>query len=189
MDGFLKRKEDVLSKLDKSFIGKWDEKIIGLCEKLNLMDCYYTTSSCSGRVVIMIDQDKKEHGLFIKVYHCLIDFEKFRRDLIKAAANPSHPEHVKFKMEPCILHVACVDLESAQRIVDLAWKAGWNKSGIITTGKRFIVELTSTEKLEFPIVQEGRILVDDDFLKIVVKRANCKLKKFWEKIEVLEGLL
>ena len=192
MDRFVKRKQDVLSKLDKSFKNSWDEKILKLCEKINSMEEYYTTSSCAGRVVVMIDQDKKEHGLFIKVYHDLLDFEGLKRDLIQAAASPATaPKRglLKLKMEACALHVACCDLESAQRIVDLAWKAGWKKSGIITTGKRFIVELTSTEKLEFPIIQDGKILVGDDFLEIVVKRSNDKLKRGWEKIEKLGELL
>ena len=47
MNHFQKRKQDVLSKIDKSFIGKWDEKIVLLCDKINSLENYYTTSSCS----------------------------------------------------------------------------------------------------------------------------------------------
>ena len=54
-DTFLQRKKDILSKKDKSHIGKWDEKIVGLCEKINKSDKYYTTSSCSGRVIMIFD--------------------------------------------------------------------------------------------------------------------------------------
>jgi len=45
---FQQRKKDVLRKNDKSGIGSWDEKILELCEKINSLDNYYTTSSCSG---------------------------------------------------------------------------------------------------------------------------------------------
>lgn len=59
MDQFIQRKKDVLSKKDKSSIGKWDYKIISLCEKINGNGNYYTTSSCSGRVIILKEERKK----------------------------------------------------------------------------------------------------------------------------------
>ena len=80
-NNFQKRKQDVLSKLDKSSKQSWDEKILKLCEKINSLENYYTTSSCAGRVVIMIDKLKKESGLFLKVYHDLISLSQLRKDL------------------------------------------------------------------------------------------------------------
>ena len=64
MDRFLQRKKAILKKLDKSSKGDWDEKIISLCDKINSNDNYYTTSSCSGRIIIMKDVVKKGKGLF-----------------------------------------------------------------------------------------------------------------------------
>ncbi len=55
MDKFSKRKNDVLSKLDKSSKNGWDRRIRDLCEKINALKNYYTTSSCAGRVVLMIN--------------------------------------------------------------------------------------------------------------------------------------
>jgi len=66
MDNFSKRKKDVLSKIDKSSKGGFDEKIVKLCEKINRLDNYYTTSSCAGRVVIMVDKEKKRRESFFK---------------------------------------------------------------------------------------------------------------------------
>ena len=92
-------------------------------------------------------------------------------------------------MEPCILHAACRDLNCAQKLFDKAKFAGWKKSGIIATKSHVMLELNSTERLEFPIISSGKILVDDKFLKLVVKETNKKLKKSWEKIERLENWL
>jgi tRNA(Phe) wybutosine-synthesizing methylase Tyw3 len=50
-----------------------------------------------------------------------------------------------------------------------------------------MVELHSTESMSFPIMNNGKILVDDDFLKLVVEIANDKLERTWEKINRLEG--
>ena len=186
-DVFSKRKQDILSKIDKSFKQSWDKKIIGLCNKINSLKNYYTTSSCSGRIVLMIDQDKKAEGLFIKVYHDLIDFKNLKNDLIEISKKNKKP--IKFKQESCILHVACRTLEDASDILRKARLIGWKRSGIISFGKRIMVELISTERLEFPIIDRGRILVDSDFLRLIVQKSNKKLKNGWKKIWKLNNLL
>ena len=181
-NNFSQRKKSILSKTDKSSKGKWDKKIISLCDRINSLENYYTTSSCSGRIAIMIDQDKKESGLFLKVWHDLLRFEDFYKYLPKEKVKLD----LKFKQEPCILHVACRTLEDAVRLLDKAKLAGWKKSGILSFNERIIVELNGTEKLEFPIISKGKILVSDEFLKVVIEKSNSNLKKSWKKIDKLK---
>lgn len=181
---FIQRKKDVLGKEDKSSIGGWDKYILELCGKINSMINYYTTSSCAGRVVLIIDQDKKAPGLFDFVSHEKINFK-----ILKNALDNSKNKNLKFKQESCILHVACEDLESAQNLLEKGRNAGWKRSGIISSEKRFIVELNGTNKLEFPIMNAGKVLVDDEFLKLIVKKSNKNLEKGWTKIEDLKSLL
>jgi len=183
---FQKRKKDVLSKLDKSSIGKWDEKIARLCEKINSSENYYTTSSCSGRIILMIDQEKKGKDLFVFVSHNKVSFDKLKEELNLALKKN---KKIKFKVEPCILHVSCETLEDAEKLYEKAKIAGWKKSGIIGVKNGFTVELNSTERLEFPIIQDKIVLVSDEFLKIVTEEANKKLEKSWMKIEKLDKLL
>jgi len=184
---FAQRKRDILSKKDKSHIGKWDEKIVGLCEKINKSGKYYTTSSCSGRIIIIADQDKKARDLFFKRYHALIIFEQLKKDL--EDVSKANNKLIKFKLDPCALHVVCKSLEDANKLYSKAKLAGWKKSGIIAIDKRYVIELNSTERLELPIIDNGKILVDDDFLRILVKRVNEKLKNTWKKIKALEKSL
>ena len=186
MDSFQKRKQDILSKLDKSHKNSWDEKIARLCNEINSLDNYYTTSSCSGRVVLMIEQEKKGEGLFLFVYHGEISLEQIKEDLKLALKKK---KHIKFKLEPCILHIVCRTLGDSQKLYDKAKLAGWKKSGIIGMKNGFVIELNSTERLEFPIIHENKIFVDDEFLKIVVDESNQKLKKSWIKIKRLEKSL
>lgn len=232
-DNFLQRKKDVLSKQDKSFIGGWDEKIIFLCNKINFSENFYTTSSCSGRIVLMIEQEKKSEGLFLKVWHDKIKFEDLKESLedllspeaqeisCSEQASPSSSsnkkvkpltnsfvEHcdevqcgatnlsrakrgnlIKFKLESPIVHIACKDLKSASEFLEKAKHVGFKRSGILTSGKNIILELNSTEKLEFPIIKNEKILVGDDFLKLVVKMSNEKLERGWRKIEKLGKLI
>jgi len=183
IDRFDKRKKDVLSKLDKSNKSSWDEKIKKLCDKINSLENYYTTSSCSGRVILMIEQDKKGENLFVSVYHDKISFKKLEEDLslmVKVGKN------IKFKLEPCILHVSCKTLEDAEKIYEKAKITGWKKSGIIGMKNGFVVELNGTDRLEFPIIRGNKGLVDEKFLKIIVDESNQKLKKSWMKIKKLE---
>jgi len=185
MNSFQKRKKATLSKIDKSSKKSWDEKVVSLCKKINLLENFYTTSSCSGRIVLIIDNTKKSPGLFIKVWHEKINFEQLKKNLNEINKNGT----VKFKQEPCILHVACRNLCDAQKLLDKAKLAGWKKSGIIASKNRFVVELNSTEKLEFPIIKNSKTLVDNEFLKIIVKKSNENLKKSWKKIEKLKNIL
>ncbi len=183
MDNFNQRKKDVLSKLDKSSIGKWDEKIISLCKKINSKENYYTTSSCSGRILLMIDQEKKGENLFLFVSHDKILFNELKEELSKAITKN---KKIKFKLEPSIIHIACKTLEDAEKLFEIGKNAGWKRLGIIGTRNGFTFELNSTEKLEFPIIQNKKILVNDNFLKIVVDDANKKLEMGWMKIRKLE---
>ncbi|MFH1327147.1 MAG: tRNA wybutosine-synthesizing 3 family protein [archaeon] len=181
VDMFNTRKKDILLKLDKSSKGDWDKKIAPLCNKINKMKNYYTTSSCAGRVVVLVDKEKKEPGSFLFVSHDLLNYKKLKNALNKV----NYSKLVKFKQEPCILHVACRTFKDAEVLLKKAQLAGWKRSGIISHKNKFVCELLSTEKLEFPLMNKGKILVDDDFLELVVKKSNENLKKSWEKIENL----
>jgi len=183
LDRFLQRKTAVLSKLDKSSIGKWDTKIKPLCDKLNSLNDFYTTSSCSGRIVLMIEQEKKENDLFLKVWHYKISLAVLKKAL-KEFVNIK--KIIKFKFESPIIHVACKDLKKTSEILEKAKHIGFKRSNLITFGKNIFLELNSTEKLEFPIIKNGRILVDDIFLELIVEISNKKLEKGWDKIRKLE---
>ena len=52
-DGFSKLKEHSLSKIDKSKKNSIDKNIKSLINIINKSDDYYTTSSCSGRIVLL----------------------------------------------------------------------------------------------------------------------------------------
>jgi len=209
-DRFLQRKTAVLSKLDKSSIGKWDKRIKHLCEKINNLEDFYTTSSCSGRVILMIEQEKKENDLFLKVWHDKINFEELKsvlntltrdnvvnsrrnllglsvnnKDIVNNTIRIKSDNLIKFKLEPPIIHIACRDLKKATFILEKAKGVGFKRSSILTSDRNIIIELNTSERLEFPIIKNGNMLVEDEFLKLVVKMSNEKLEKGWRKIKRL----
>jgi tRNA(Phe) wybutosine-synthesizing methylase Tyw3 len=82
------------------------------------------------------------------------------------------------KMEPFILHIGTDSLENSRRILATMYKAGVKRGGILVAKEgKFIVELQGTQEMSIPLKQGGKILVDDDFLRYAVKRANEKMGK------------
>lgn len=182
-DQFELGKEKQLARKDRSSIGGWDPKISKLCNKINKKKNYYTTSSCAGRIVLLKYSDKKLEDVFLFRTHEKTNFKEIKNALEKIGKN--YLDVVEFQQSCCILHVACLSLEDSQKILTKAKESGWQRSGIIG-GKRNIVELHSTESMCFPIMNHGKILVDDEFLKLVVEMANSKLERTWNKIKRLE---
>ncbi|MEM3405427.1 MAG: tRNA wybutosine-synthesizing 3 family protein [Candidatus Pacearchaeota archaeon] len=182
-----KIKKNQLRKKDNSSIGKIDKKIKKLCEKINKQENYYTTSSCSGRIVLIKKEEKKKPNLFLFRKHEEIDYNYFVK-VLDELKNKKIKGIIYFKQEPCVLAVACKTLEDAKNLINKAKFCGWKNSGMIAGKKRFICELRSTEKIELPIIGNGEILFSEKYLKILIKEANEKLKKTWEKINKLERL-
>jgi len=188
MDNFEDRKKKQLEMQDNSSIGKWDAKIKKLCEKINKNENYYTTSSCAGRIVLIKQADKKQADLFLFRSHEKVTFSQLKKEL-KNVTKLNKKDLIYFRQEQCILHVACRTLEDAQNLLDKAKQVGWKNSGIMASRDRIILEMRSTEHIEFPIINKGRVIADDKFLKILVKETNRKLEKTWDKIHKLEKLL
>ena len=181
---FSEQKKNFLSKPDKSGIGGIDEDIRKLVNLINKSSCYYTTSSCAGRIVLMKEIGKKQENAFIFVTHRKVSF-----DQIKTAFNHSKTiEMIYLKEEPCILHVACRTPANSEKLVNVARQCGWKKSGIISLKKdKVMAELVSTERVETPIANKGRFLISDDYLEVLVKECNQKLSLTRQKIKKLEN--
>ena len=129
---FSRRKQDCLSKADKSSIGGWDKPIEKLCNKINSLENYYTLSSCSGRSVLIKNVVEKTHDLFVFRSHAKISFGELKKALELAV---KCKEGVMFKLEPVILHVCCAKLEDAEKMLNKAREAGCKNSGIMTLGE------------------------------------------------------
>ncbi len=192
MNKFEKQKKDILEKSDKSSIGKWDKKIVLLCNLINKSLNYYTTSSCSGRIVLLKDKSKKGPGMFFFRTHNKTSFNEITKELKNSLKNLKEREQVIYKQESFILHIACNNLENANILISLAQKAGLKQSYILPISKkqeRINCELKSSEIIQFPIVYNKEIVRDEDFIKNIIKRSNKNLEKTWNKIKSFEKIL
>ena len=186
-DQFKQSKETHLEKLfrpDKSKKGDVDELVKPLINLINSNDNYFTTSSCSGRIMILIPSSIKQEVKWLFFSHG----EVVASELIKKIhgfANNNEKE-VWFKIEGFILHIACKDIEAAQRILNIAKDVGLKRSGIISTASKIMVEIISSELLETPISKDNKLMVEDNYLEFIIDEANAKLRRTHNRIKKLE---
>jgi len=178
-------KQNALTKDDKSDEQKLDERIAKLCEEINKLDNYFTTSSCAGRITLNRNSMNKVRDAFIYKTH-----NHGKLKTILEAVHSSKDDIIYFRQEPCALHVACKTLDDAVSLLQKAKDSGWKRSGIFSTnGQKFTCELVSTEWIVAPLKLGGHMLVSDPYIIALISEANLKLSRTWEKIERLKNLI
>lgn len=185
ISSFFLHKSNFLKKADKSKKGSIDRKIQSLVNAINKKKDYFTTSSCSGRIVLFDSgKGKKNEGEWLFVSHDLINADAKKKPFISLLKiKKENKQNCWFRFEPAIMHVNCSNLESAQKLLDLARNSGFKLSGIISA-KKATVEIRSSERIDVPAE-----IINPDDLDVLVKKANEKLKETHKKISKLkEGL-
>jgi len=176
---FRNNKKTFLAKLDKSKKGDIDKKVVSLVNLINSKENYYTTSSCSGRVYFWKGTGKKNETEWLRISHDTLDRSFFELD--------NKSGLVWLRLEPFIIHVACKDLDAANKLVQQAQKV-YKKSSLLSISKKIIVEIKGSEHIEMPFYQDKELLFNGD-LEWLLDLINEKMvsiekniKKFKEKI-------
>jgi len=171
-----------LHTFDKSRKGSIDKPIVELIEYINSLENYYTTSSCSGRIYLFTEADKKPDVKWLYVSHEKVN----AKNIIEALKGKLPKQRIWLKQENLILHIACRTMDDANKILNIARNIGFRRSGIIADSNIIIVEICSTESVDVPVCEKGKLLVSKEYLKLLVKIANQKFIKGREKLERLE---
>ncbi|HJO14504.1 MAG TPA: hypothetical protein QGG70_00465 [Candidatus Pacearchaeota archaeon] len=185
MFNFDNTKKDILEKEDKSNVGSIDPLIQHLCKIINNDKNYFTTSSCSGRITLIDDKEKKSPDVFLFRSHKQIKLDELKKGILDAAEKIQEGI-IMFKQEPCLVVISCRNKDKQWKLFSQARNNGWKKSGILSLDKKLLIELMSSENISFPIIKDGEILIDDKFLEIILEKANSNLEKGWEKINQLK---
>ena len=69
-------KKNALTKMDKSKKGDIDKRIKKVLDRINKTKNYFTTSSCSGRIVLFKKGERKDKCEWLYVTHDLADKKK-----------------------------------------------------------------------------------------------------------------
>jgi tRNA wybutosine-synthesizing protein 3 len=167
--------------LNKAIIEKKVDEVLVpfLLEVVKIPDIF-TSSSCAGRIMLLStnEDESKKISSFHKKFHRLVSFEELKKSINEITEND-----LWLKVESFIFHFGCSDYEKAKQILSFSQEFGLKKAGIITAKDgKYILEITSTQFMALPIKVDDKILISDDYLKLILERANKKMKINFERL-------
>jgi tRNA wybutosine-synthesizing protein 3 len=205
-NNFFAEKKNAISKFNEAKVNQAiDKNMIPTLEIINSCTDYYTTSSCSGRALLIeLDQPgSKKKSNMLSRWH-----EEFSLSDLKFGIDRWEKyRYLYFIAQSPILHVTTNNLDSAILLRNLFESAGFKYSSIrsikpIKSGHnkkeinvinrqeiRITVELLSTERLNVPLGIEGSLIVNGNYLTTLTKLANDLLIESTKKIENLNKIL
>ena len=164
--------------------GYFDVELYPLISTLFRIETLFPTSSCAGRIVILeakVPWRKDEVRILYKK-HTPITKEEFLNVISKSGDN------VWFIVQPPILHISCLNIETAAKLLNIARESGFKHSGIISVSKRgYHVELRGNEVFTVPIKINGILLLNMDNAEHLVEEANRVLLDSKVRIERLHN--
>jgi len=180
---FIEKKRIAMEKLrDAVKNKKVDSKIMGILEKINKMNEYFTTSSCAGRIILLKlpEAGDKKNAVFIGKWHEKVVAEEIMR-LIECL-----DDEIWFMVNPPIIHVGCKTMKDVKALLTVANQSGFKHSSIKSVGKIVFVEILSTERMDVPICFKGRMPVDEEYIRILVEIANKMMDRIDKKLAKLD---
>ncbi|RZN40572.1 MAG: hypothetical protein EFT35_02695 [Methanophagales archaeon ANME-1-THS] len=165
-----------------------DGEVEELLQRLNELDDYFTTSSCSGRIVVILIPEigAKREAVFLGKWHRPVRKEEVLEAIHSAA--PSRNGEVWFITQSPIVHVACRNLGMATALLRIALESGFKYSGIKAIAEhdgKVVVEILSTERMDVPLATDGRMLCSEVHLEFILSKSNFMLKRGKEKLQRL----
>ncbi|CAN6175564.1 unnamed protein product [Urochloa humidicola] len=202
---FARRKSAALAALsspvpDKSPKGGVDAPIAPLLEVLNSHPDLFTTSSCSGRVSVLAQPQesqgqgatkpkKARGGGWVYVSHDPADPDAVVEQLFGDSGSAVAGDELVFRFEPMIVAVECRDADAAAALVAAAIQAGFRESGITSLQKRAMVAIRCSIRMEVPLGQTGELVVSPDYVRYLVRTANCKMEANKKRMDGFLDLL
>ncbi|CAL5062533.1 unnamed protein product [Urochloa decumbens] len=203
---FARRKSAALAALsspapDKSPKGGVDAPIAPLLEVLNSHPDLFTTSSCSGRVSVLAQpqegqgqgatkpKKKARGGGWVYVSHDPADPDAVVEQLFGGNGLSVAGDELVFRFEPMIVAVECRDADAAAALVAAAIRAGFRESGITSLQKRAMVAIRCSIRMEVPLGQTGELVVSPEYVRYLVRTANCKMEANKKRMDQFLDLL
>lgn len=154
-----------------------DVPIKKLLKIINKNKNWVTTSSCSGRIVLLSIQEGKKDADFYKKWHGKVKAEEVELAIV----HYDEKKPLWFRCEPFILHIATKNMKSAKDFLDNVRRKGVKRGGIQTiTDKKVMVEIQGNGQIIIPIDY-----VDGKWNKII-ELANDMLEKNFKHLKKLE---
>ncbi len=152
-------KQETLRKLDEALMnGLVDQEVIPLLEAINKLPWAVTTSSCSGRLMVISvpEPGDKLGSTVLGKWHRTVSSE----EVLDALGKWNGSGQVHLLVQPLLLHIRCMDIVTASELRNLANGNGLKFSTIrsIRTDHSgtipdwgVVVEFLGTERIEVPL--------------------------------------
>jgi tRNA wybutosine-synthesizing protein 3 len=162
-----------------------DEEIVGIIEKINRLEDFFTTSSCSGRIALICIPEigAKREAKFIGKWHRPVTKEEVLEAIkIKSSAGISNKGEIWLLSQSPIFHVSCRGLEKAKTLLRIAIQSGFKYSSIkaIANSKdneKVVVEIVSTERMDVPLGKDGVMFCSDSYMDFILSKGNFMLER------------
>ncbi len=180
---FFDAKEKALKSLQEACDQyKVDEGVLPILIIINKIEGFYTSSSCAGRIVLLeIPQiGDKQGAAFLGIWHRTIRLQ----ELSNASTKATHGLLWLLAQAP-IIHIGVETLPRAEKMVKTAISCGFKNSSIRSLGKKIIIELCSTERLDAPIGRDGSLFCDEKQLSLLIEISNEVIDRSSEKLSRL----
>ncbi|MBT4192505.1 MAG: hypothetical protein HOE11_04310 [Candidatus Diapherotrites archaeon] len=155
--------------------GKMDLEFISICDFIKELDDFFTSSCCAGRITLVgLDaRESKKESAFHRKWHRKVTFAE-----VKEGIEKYNGEVLWFKQEPLIFHLVANNLANARRVLAASGRSGAKKSGInVAKEGKFLIEMLGAHNINLPVKENGKVMIDDEMLKYIVKKANQKFVK------------
>ncbi|AEA11848.1 hypothetical protein TUZN_0351 [Thermoproteus uzoniensis 768-20] len=182
---FANRKRAFVERLEREAAQRRvDQDIYPLLKRLNELPWLYTTSSCSGRILlasVKTPSYSKGRGFMpIAKWHRAVSVDE-----VRAAVEPH--DDVWMLVRGGILHVAVDSARRAYELVSIGHRTGHKHSGIIAINRAgIIIEILGEERLDIPLKSGGRLVAD---LEEAVAMANRVLLLAKARLAFFAGVI
>ena len=180
-------KKTALTKLEKARNEDMvDEKILPILDIINQSEKLYTSSSCAGRIVLLElpSIGDKKNAEFLGKWHRNIE----PSEIISASTKAKTGQLWLLAQSP-IIHITAKTNLDAEDMLKTAISSGFKNSGLKSLGRKIVIEVCSTERLDAPVGKNGRLFCNEEYLHLLVEIANDVIDRSNLKLDGLTNEL
>ena len=186
---FSQYKSNAMKKLEYALSeGLVDEGVISVINSFNSHPDIFTTSSCAGRIqlIILPDIGRKDSVQRRKTWHREVTVDDVEGAI--SEFDIPHNSVVILQAQSPIFHLSCRTMELAIKLRGIAHGQGWKYSSLITgNDEKWNVEILSANRIDNLLFRKGVIDPPDaDRLNFIVDESNKILIKAQARLEALE---
>ena len=186
---FSQHKSNAMKKLESALSeGLVDEDVISVINSFNSHPDIFTTSSCAGRIqlIILPDIGRKDSVQRRKTWHRKVTID----DVEGAISELEIPDNsiVILQAQSPIFHLSCRTLELAIKLRGIVHGQGWKYSSLITgNDEKWNVEILSANRIDNLLFRKGVISPPDKGrLNFIIEESNKILVRAQARLEALE---